>query len=67
MTPKELPIAIVGAGTVGSILIGHFYQAGFENLALVDIYHYSICMKLAIEKLTIENKYCVTNYVSVYM
>ena len=37
MASNELPIAVVGAGTVGSILIAHLIEAGHENLAIVDI------------------------------
>jgi len=37
MASKELPIAVVGAGTVGSILIAHLIDAGHEDVAIVDI------------------------------
>jgi 2-dehydropantoate 2-reductase len=37
MSAKELPIAVVGAGTVGSLLIAHLIEAGHEDVAVVDI------------------------------
>jgi len=37
MSAKELPIAIVGAGTVGSLLAAHFLEAGMEDVAVVDV------------------------------
>lgn len=37
MASKEIPVAVVGAGTVGSMLIGHFLRAGYDDVAIVDI------------------------------
>jgi 2-dehydropantoate 2-reductase len=34
---EKIPIAIVGAGTVGSVLAGHFIRSGHEKIAIVDI------------------------------
>jgi len=37
MTSEEIPVAIVGAGTVGTLLAGHFLRAGHEDIAIVDV------------------------------
>jgi 2-dehydropantoate 2-reductase len=37
MPSKELSVAVIGAGTVGSMLVGHFLRAGYEDVAIVDI------------------------------
>ena len=34
---EKIPIAIVGAGTVGSVLAGHFIRSGHEKIAIVDV------------------------------
>ena len=37
MNGTGIPVAVVGAGVVGSTLVGHFLRAGYENVAIVDI------------------------------
>ena len=37
MASNELPIAVVGAGAVGSIIIGRLIDSGYEDIAVVDI------------------------------
>jgi len=37
MDEHRIPVAVIGVGTVGSMLVGHFLRAGFEDIAIVDI------------------------------
>lgn len=37
MAQTEMPIAVVGAGTVGSILIGHLLKAGYDDVLILDL------------------------------
>lgn len=37
MALKDIPVAVIGAGTVGSMLIGHYLRAGHDDIAVVDI------------------------------
>ncbi|MCU0724706.1 MAG: 2-dehydropantoate 2-reductase [Planctomycetes bacterium] len=37
MNPSDTPIAVVGAGTVGSILIGHLLKAGYDDIYILDV------------------------------
>jgi 2-dehydropantoate 2-reductase len=37
MSDSTMPIAVIGTGTVGSILAAHLLEAGYDDLILVDV------------------------------
>jgi len=37
MPSRDIPVAVIGSGTVGSMLVGHFLRAGYHDVAVVDV------------------------------